>query len=252
MSALGEALNRLRSFVFYCGYALSVVCYAPCVLALAPFASPRGRYRLIVAWNRFAIAWVRLACGVRYRVSGLEQLPAHACVVVANHQSSWETLFLATLFPQLCIILKRELLAIPLFGWAARLLDPIAIDRDNPRAALKQLVEQGSARLADGTSVLVFPEGTRVDQGATVRFSRGAAQLAIRGGVELVCIAHDAGKYWPGRHFTKRPGEIQVRIGAPLPSTECDAGSLTRAAQEWIEAQLRDFAGADRALRESA
>ncbi len=234
----------LRSVLFYTGYGLSVCLHSIFMLLVAPFVDYPRRYSLLVAWNRFAVRWARFACGIRYEVSGLENLPSGGCVVVANHQSSWETIFLATLFPQVCILLKRELLSIPFFGWALRLLRPIAIDRDNPRAALKQLVEQGAARLGQGNSVLVFPQGTRVERGQAIRFTRGAAQLAIRAGADILCVAHDAGKCWPGRRLIKFPGTINVAISAPLPSEGAEAAALTREAQAWIEARLAEFSSA--------
>jgi 1-acyl-sn-glycerol-3-phosphate acyltransferase len=239
---LARGGDALRSLLFYVGYAASVVIYSGAMLLVAPFLKYPQRYRLLMGWNRFAVRWAQLVCGVRYRLHGAEHLPAHACVVVANHQSAWETIFLATLFPQVCILLKRELLSIPFFGWALRLLRPIAIDRDNPRTALKQLAEQGAARLATGNSVLIFPEGTRAGQGVrTLRFSRGAAQLAIRAGVDLVCVAHDAGKCWPPGRFAKTPGVIEVAISAPMHSEGASAADLTEAAQQWIVAQLEAF-----------
>lgn len=230
-----------RSVVFYIGYGLSVCVHSMVMLLVAPFIDYPQRYRLLISWNRFAVGWARIACGIRYEVRGLENLPSHGCVVVANHQSSWETIFLATLFPQVCILLKRELLSIPFFGWALRLLRPIAIDRDNPRAALKQLVEQGAARLGQGNSVLVFPEGTRVESGQAIRFTRGAAQLAIRAGADILCVAHDAGKCWPGRRLLKFPGTINVVVSPPFSSADAEAGALTRAAQAWIEERLAEF-----------
>ncbi len=236
------SLLFLRSLVFYAVYGVSVVVWGAFMLLAAPMLDYPARYRLLMVWNRFAIRWIALACGVRYRIEGLPNLPSHGCVVIANHQSSWETIFLATLFPQLCILLKRELLRIPFFGWALGMLRPIAIDRGNPRAALKQVVEEGAERLASDCSVLIFPEGTRVDAGAPLRFSRSAAQLAIRAGVEIVCVAHDAGKCWPARRFLKIPGEINVAISAPMPSTGSDAGNLTRQAQDWIQQRLDEFA----------
>ena len=133
--------------MFYLGYGASVIAYGALMLLLAPLLDYPQRYRLLMVWNRFALRWLRLVCGIRHRISGLENLPATACVVVSNHQSSWETIFLATLFPQLCILLKRELLRIPFFGWALAMMRPIAIDRDNPRAALKQVVEDGAEGL---------------------------------------------------------------------------------------------------------
>jgi 1-acyl-sn-glycerol-3-phosphate acyltransferase len=233
----------LRTVVFYLGYSVSVVLYSLGMLLAAPLLEYPQRYRLLMGWNRFAVFWVRVACGVRYRLHGQENLPQRACVIVANHQSAWETIFLATLFPQVCILLKKELLAIPFFGWALRLLRPIAIDRGNPRTALRQLAEQGAARLATGNSVLIFPEGTRSGQGGTtLRFSRGAAQLAINAGVDLVCVAHDAGKCWPAGRFAKTPGLIEVAISPPLASDGISAASLTESAQAWIEARLAEFA----------
>ena len=163
-------------------------------------------------------------------------------MVVSNHQSSWETIFLATLFPQLCILLKRELLRIPFFGWALALMRPIAIDRDNPRAALKQVVEDGAERLGQGCGVLNFPEGTRVEAGQKLRFTRSAAQLAIRAGVDIVCVAHDAGSCWPPRRIIKTPGTINVAISKPWSHADTDAAQLTRAMQGWTEERLEEFA----------
>jgi 1-acyl-sn-glycerol-3-phosphate acyltransferase len=234
----------LRSLLFYAVYGVSVCLHSVLMLLVSPFVDYPRRYSLLISWNRFVVQWARIACGIRYEVQGLENLPSGGCVVVANHQSSWETIFLATLFPQVCILLKRELLSIPFFGWALRLLRPIAIDRDNPRAALKQLVEQGAARLGQGNSVLVFPEGTRVESGQSIRFTRGAAQLAIRAGANILCVAHDAGKCWPGRRLIKFPGTIRVAISPPLSSADREAAALTREAQAWIEARLTEFAAA--------
>lgn len=236
-----RAIDAVRSVLFYGGYGLSVCVYSMVMLLLAPVLPYPRRYRLLVGWNRFAIAWARIACGIRYRVEGMENLTGRACVVVSNHQSSWETIFLATLFPQLCVLLKRELLSIPFFGWALRLMRPIAIDRDNPRAALKQLVEEGAVRLGQGNSVLVFPEGTRVEAGQALRFTRGAAQLAIRAGVDVLCVAHDAGKCWPGRKLVKHPGLVNVAVSAPFTSAGAEAGQLTRETQAWVEARLAEF-----------
>ncbi|HMV70829.1 MAG TPA: lysophospholipid acyltransferase family protein [Pseudomonadales bacterium] len=235
-------LAFLRSVLFYAGYGLSVIVWGVVILVVAPWLEYPQRFRLVTLWNRFSLRWCGLACGVRYRIEGLQNLPAHGCVIIANHQSSWETIFLATLFPRLCVLLKRELLRIPFFGWALKMLNPIAIDRGNPRAALRQLMEGGVQRLADDCSVLIFPEGTRVDAGEPLRFSRSAAQLAIQAGVEIVCVAHDAGKCWPARRFLKTPGVINVVVSAPLPSAGSDAGSLTRQAQDWIQQQLERFA----------
>lgn len=241
-SRLVMSVYLLRSLVFYLGYGVSVIAHGALMLLLAPVLDYPQRYRLLMVWNRFALRWLRLVCGIRYRISGLENLPATACVVVSNHQSSWETIFLATLFPQLCILLKRELLRIPFFGWSLAMMRPIAIDRDNPRAALKQVVEEGAERLTQGCGVLIFPEGTRVEAGQKLRFTRSAAQLAIRAGVDIVCVAHDAGRCWPPRRIIKTPGTINVAISKPWAYAGTDAAQLTRAMQDWTEERLEEFA----------
>jgi 1-acyl-sn-glycerol-3-phosphate acyltransferase len=240
-SVIARTLDALRSLLFYSGYAVSVIVYGLFMVILGARLDYPRRYRMLMVWNRVVIRWLRLVCGVDYRISGLDNLRGSSCVVVSNHQSSWETIFLATLFPQLCILLKRELLRIPFFGWALALMRPIAIDRSNPRAALKQVVEQGAERLAEGCSVLIFPEGTRVDAGQSLRFSRSAAQLAIRAGVDIVCVAHDAGNCWPARRFSKTPGTVNVAISAPMSSADTDSGRLTQLAQSWIEQRLQEF-----------
>lgn len=241
VSPVKQALCALRSLVFYAGYAVSVVGHSTLTLVAGSLMSYPRRYRLLMGWNRFAIWWLRLVCGIRYEAHGLETLTGRPCVVVSNHQSSWETIFLPALFPQLCTLLKRELLRIPFFGWGLSMMRPIAIDRDNPRAALRQMLEQGNERLQQGCSVLIFPEGTRKDHGEKLRFARGAAQLAIRAGVDLVCVAHDAGLCWPPRRFTKYPGTVRLAVSPPFSSSTAEAGELTRQAEAWILARLAEF-----------
>lgn len=239
--SIAEAWYLLRSLGFYAGYAVSVVLYSVFMLTVASVLPYSRRYPLLIGWNRFTLYWARIACGIRYRVSGRENLPDRPCVVIANHQSSWETILLPTLFPQMCTLLKRELLKIPFFGWSLKLMRPIAIDRDNPRAALRQMMEQGAERIEAGCSVLIFPQGTRVEHGAPLRFARGAAQLAIRSGADIVCVAHDAGRCWPPRRLTKRPGIVNVVVSPPFATAGADAAELTEKARSWIQQQLDAF-----------
>ena len=96
------------------------------------------------------------------------------------------------------------------------LLKPIAIDRSNPKAALKQLAKQGDERLRQGAWVLVFPEGTRIPPGQIGKFSRGGTALAVNAGLPVLPIAHNAGEFWPKAGWGKRSGTIQVIIGAPM------------------------------------
>lgn len=229
----------LRAIVFYTGFYIFTVLFmtsGAIVFSFAPYWI-RGRY--MVTWNVCVVYWLRLICGVKFRVLGRENIPNQPYIAVANHQSPWETFFLQyDLFP-VCIVLKQELLRIPFFGWGLRMVKPIAIDRENPRQAIRQTQEQGAARLREGISVLIFPEGTRKPAGEPGKFARSGAGLAVATQAPLVPIALNAGEYWPAHHFLKAPGTITVSIGpALIPSADEDSRVLNEKAESWIKQEL--------------
>lgn len=227
----------LRSLLFYTGYALSLIVYAGLCTLLGWMLPLRKRYSVFVLWNRFAVWWVGVACGVRYRIVGEEHLPPAPYVMASNHQSPWETIFLYYRFVPLCAILKIELLRIPFFGWALKLLRPIAIDRSKRREARKTLLGQGLERLRDdGISLLVFPEGTRVEHGDAKNFSAGAAELAIAAGVPVVPLYHNAGLFWPARRLVKTPGVVDVVVLPPIATQGREPRELTQQLQQLIHA----------------
>lgn len=230
-------MAAVRSALFSALLVLGVLVYAPLVLLLFFLPFPR-RYRFITAFNRFHNVLLARVCGLRYRVEGLERLPLGPCVILAKHQSAWETLAFGAIFPPHTHVLKRELLFIPLFGWALALLRPIALDRGSPRRALEQLLVQGQARLHAGQCVLIFPEGTRTASGTGTRFKVGGAALAVRSRVPVVPVAHNAGSFWPRRSFVKRAGTIAVRVGPPIETAGRTPEAVNRAAESWIEAQM--------------
>ena len=232
------ALLAIRATVFYLGFAILTIWFSVSgflLMRLVPFHI-LGRY--MVCWNHCIIAWLTLTCGVRYKVIGKENLPPAPYVVMAKHQSQWETFFLqGYLFP-ICFVLKRELLSVPFFGWGLRVLKSIAIDRSNPKQALRQTMEQSSERLNDGISVLIFPEGTRIEPGQTGNYARGGANIAINNQVPIVPIAHNAGNCWPADKFLKYPGTITVIIGKPLATDNQNSRALTEQVKTWIEQQV--------------
>jgi len=230
-------LLNLRSLVFYLGYILLTTWFGITGIILFGWQPYGIRRRYILLWNRLVIFWLKITCGVTYEVEGLKQLPAGPFVVLSNHQSQWETFYLQLIFQPLATIMKRELLNIPGFGWGLRLLKPIAIDRSNPRDAMRQMLGKGKHRIEEGISVLVFPEGTRNIE-ATKKYARGGAALAVESGAQLVLVAHNAGRYWPPHQFAKHPGTIQVSISEPIDSEGKTARELTQAAQQWIESKV--------------
>ena len=177
-----------RSLLFTTLMILSVPFYALVVLLLAPFPHAT-RYKVAVAWVRANLTSLRWLCGLTYEVSGRENIPADACVVMLKHSSAMETLVELELFPRQTWALKRELMWLPFFGWAMALLKPIAVHRGAGRSAVNQLVQKGAERIRDGVFVMIFPEGTRVAAGETGRYGIGGAALAVRAQVPIVPVA---------------------------------------------------------------
>lgn len=222
-------------------YLLIVIALFPVSLILTPLGvvfSFTTRYQMITSWNRCALWCLKLCCGISHTVRGADNIPEQPFVVMAKHQSAWETIYLQTLFTPLSTILKRELLLIPFFGWGLAMLKPIAIKRSSPKGAIRQVQTQGVARLKDGIAVLVFPEGTRTHFGQVGRYARGGAHLAIDADVPILPLAHNAGKYWPKKGFLKYPGVINVEIGEPILNNGRTAAELTDLCQEWIESTI--------------
>lgn len=230
-------MRLLRSALFNFMMWTSVLIYAPLSLLTAPLPY-RLRYRFIAQWPRFHLWTLKHLCGIDYVVEGAEHLPRGPAVVLAKHQSTWETLAFTRLFPPQTWVLKRELVWIPLFGWALALLKPIAINRGAGRRAVDQVVIQGRARLSEGIWVMVFPEGTRVAPGVTRRWGIGGAVLAAETGYPAVPVAHNAGHFWRRRSFVKRPGTVRVAIGPAIDTRGKTAEEINRAAQNWVEAQM--------------
>ncbi|MEZ5477316.1 MAG: lysophospholipid acyltransferase family protein [Thiolinea sp.] len=191
-----------------------------------------------MAWSRINLWWLRLTCGVRHRVLGQENIPRdQAAIIMSNHQSTWETLAFALIFPPLTWVLKQELFKVPIFGWGLRMIKPVGIDRSAGRNAVDQVKRQGKERLDEGIWMVIFPEGTRVKPGVKARFKVGGAVLATYSGYPVLPVAHNAGASWPRHSYIKRPGTITVSIGKPLASVGREPEDLMKDVEQWIEAE---------------
>jgi 1-acyl-sn-glycerol-3-phosphate acyltransferase len=228
----------LRSTLFAIVQALLTIVFGTVALLTLPFA-PITRYRMISAWNRIVVWAARTICGIRHEIKGLENVPDYPVIVMAKHQSAWETIALPTVFPPMSIVIKRELLMIPFFGWGMRMVSPIAIDRKAGKEALKQIVEQGKARIQNGFWILIFPEGTRVRPGEAGRYGIGGAWLAARTKIPVLPVAHNAGEVWPKNSFIKRPGVVTLSIGPVISSDGKKPDELNEAVRSWIETEMR-------------
>lgn len=234
-------MQWLRSALYNFLMVLSVGIYAP--LSLFTFILPyRQRFIFISFWGAVQVALLKHLCKLDYRIEGRENIPATPVVVMAKHQSTWETYALQGWFRPQVWVLKRELLWIPLFGWALAMLKPVAIDRGSGRRAMEQLVQQGQQRLESGCSVVIFPEGTRVASGQRGRYKIGGAVLATATGYPVVPVAHNAGDFWPRHSFVKYPGTVRVIIGAPIAVQDKTAEQLRQEIEDWIEDKMSEIA----------
>jgi 1-acyl-sn-glycerol-3-phosphate acyltransferase len=229
-----DARQWLGSAAFTLYLFLSVAFYG--TVLLPTLVLPRRvAYAAARGWAGSVMFALRLLCRLDYVVEGAEHLPATSTVVLVKHSSAWETIAQLRIFPRQTWVLKRELIWIPIFGWVLMKLGPIAIDRKGGRAAVQQVLTQGQQLLAEGTWVVIFPEGTRVPAGETRRYGMSGALLAEAAGLPVVPVAHNAGDYWPRRSWLKRPGRIRVVIGPPISTAGVDPRIVNELTQRWIE-----------------
>ncbi len=234
-----------RSILYFLLMSLSVLVYGlPIALgSRLRLLSYERLCEMANAWGRSNLYLLRQVCHLDYHISGLDNVPERGCIVMSKHQSAWETLALRALLPpHQTWVLKRELMRIPVFGWALAAAEPIAIDRGAGRKAVRQVIEQGKAALDKGRIVVIFPEGTRVAPGQHKKYGLGGALLAEHsGGYPIVPIAHNAGVFWARRGIIKYPGTIQVVVGSPIETRGKNAKQIIAEVEEWIESRMREL-----------
>lgn len=232
-----------RSTFYWIGFAASTLFVGLISPLLLPL-SHNTSYKILVPWTGFNIWWLKLTCGVKYNILGKENIdPKNNGIILANHQSTWETMMIPKQFPPVSWVLKRELFKIPFFGWALSMVKPIAIDRDAGSSAIDQVKTRGKARLDEGNWVCIFPEGTRVAPGAKARYKMGGAILAEYcakngGQYPVYPVAHNAGECWPRHSFIKYPGTITFSIGKPFDVDGMDPGEINKRVKTWIEMEV--------------
>jgi len=210
------------------------------MILVRPFGAAAS-YRGAVGWGRTVLWACKVLCRLDFVVEGKEHIPDKSCVVFAKHSSAYETIALLLVLPRLSWVIKRELLWAPFFGWAIACVPSIAIDRNAKRAAVQQVIKQGKERLAEGLSVMIFPEGTRMRAGETRRYGISGTLLAQAANSVILPIAHNAGDYWPRRGWRKHPGTIRFVIGPPIDPAGRDPREFNAGVQNWIESKVAEL-----------
>lgn len=235
-------MQVLRSVLYTSYLFVGTALYAMLVL-LVCWMPVHRLYRLANSWAASQLWMLNFLCGLSYAVEGRENIPSGAHVSMWKHSSSWETIAQAALLPPQSWVLKRELMWIPVVGWAVHFFKPIAINRKAGTTAVNQVVDQGKQRLGEGLWILIFPEGTRVGAGEQRKYGVSGALLASRAGCKIVPVAHNAGVFWPRRGWLKKPGVIRVAFGPAIDAAGRDPRELNEEVRSWIEGRIATMEG---------
>ena len=206
-------MTRLRSVLFIVLFQLWTLVLGLLYLPLL-LAPRRWVGRAAALWVRGAFVLLRLTCGLVWQVRG--PVPAGPVLVASKHQSTLETFAFRLILDEPAVVLKRELLRIPIFGWYLGRTGVIAIDRAGGARALKEMVRAAASAIADGRPVLIFPEGHRMPVGAPPQYHSGVAMLYAGLGVACVPVALNTGLFWGRGSLAKRSGRATIEFLAPI------------------------------------
>ena len=209
-------MTALRSFIFNVVFYLNLILFL--VMGLLLFLGPR-RWAIVALqlWATTSVWLLKVICGTGMEVRGREHLPKGPLLVAGKHQSFWETFAILPLLDDPCMVLKRELTFIPVFGWFALKFRMIAVERDAGPQALRRMMKRAKEEIAAGRQIVIMPEGTRRAPGDPPDYKPGAA--ALYGALEVPCVPFglNAGVYWPRRKFLRKPGTIILEFCPPIP-----------------------------------
>ncbi len=187
--------------------------YLP-ALALPWWATVSGQRN----WARGIIWMMPLIAGIRIEIRGRENLPKGAVMIASKHQSAWDTLIWHVITDDPALVMKKELLSIPVYGWYCRKSRMIPVDREGGRKALKKMVAAANAAKDLARPIIIFPQGTRVAPGADAPYLPGVAALYRQLDLPCVPVTLNSGYFWGRNAFTRRPGTIVLEYLEPIPA----------------------------------
>jgi 1-acyl-sn-glycerol-3-phosphate acyltransferase len=222
----------LRSIIFNIVFYMNLALFL--TLGSWLFLCPRiWAIRGLQTWARSSLWLLEFICNIKIEVRGRENILSGPCLVAGKHQSFWETFAVLPLFDDPCMVLKRELTFIPLFGWFCLKFKMIAVERSAGSAALRKLVARGKEEIARGRAIIIMPEGTRRGVDDPPDYKPGAAALYNALNVPCVPFGLNSGLFWPRRKFLRNPGTIVVEFLPAIP-----AGLPRKEFQKRLEAEI--------------
>jgi 1-acyl-sn-glycerol-3-phosphate acyltransferase len=217
MFALEMFVQRIRSRIFDVVIVVWTAMFAPALGVLLIAGRPRSLIRATSrVWAKGILVALRWTVGLTHVELGRQNIPSGPCLIVANHQSQWETIAFLTLVPNVAIVAKQELLSIPVMGWFLRHSPMILIDRESGGSAIRHMLSEARKALSQGRPVLIFPEGGRRSASSEVEFKRGIELLYLQLGVTVLPVALDSGLFWGSDQPYKRSGAITVSYLPPI------------------------------------
>jgi 1-acyl-sn-glycerol-3-phosphate acyltransferase len=236
VALIPRILWRIRVLLGYSIILIGLVVLRSSALVASLFKlGQHARYAMATDFS-YAFVWsCKWICGLDYSVSGLEKLPSCPSVLLANHQSFWENMFVQTVIPEHSWVVKQELLDLPLFGKCLAMVDPIVVDRSK-KSSVRDIVEIGVEKInKEKLWMVIFPEGTRVPPGRNLSLKPSGIKLALTAKAPIVIMVHNAGLYWPKGFWIRKPGTIKVKIVDVLYPEDVegmDVRELTQKVQE--------------------
>jgi 1-acyl-sn-glycerol-3-phosphate acyltransferase len=210
-------ITAIRSIIFNILFYVSFLIVVVIGTLLLPL-SRRVMVRFMQGAARYGIWLLRVVCGTRMEVRGFENIPKGAAMLAGKHQSLWETFAMLPLLEDPAMVLKKELTLIPGYGWINVKARMIAVERSAGASALRKLVDDAKAAIADGRQVVIMPEGTRRAPDDPPDYKPGAAALYAALGVPCVPFALNSGLFWPRRKFLRHPGVIIISFLPTIPA----------------------------------
>ena len=224
---------KFRSALLTIGFL--VACAITCVVMIPLFAGPRRWVMAgIKVWAR-VVTWLAWAiCGIKTEVRGREHLPQGAALIAGKHQSLFDTCAPFVFLPDICYVLKKELVTIPLFGWYTLKGGMIVVDRDAGSTALRKLVDDSKDRLRHTRQIMIFPEGTRTTPGDKASYKPGIAALYRELDMPCIPMATNSGMHWPSKSWIRTPGTIVFEF-LPASPPGLERGEFMRELEDRIE-----------------
>jgi 1-acyl-sn-glycerol-3-phosphate acyltransferase len=224
----------VRAYLYLLVFIPITTLFAMSAIIFTLFDSSGGNYAFHARW------WARIGLALNntsVELRGAEHLPGGPFIVMSNHQSNFDILSLIATIPhRIYWIAKKELFDIPIFGYSMRRGGYIPLDRSDGRKALKSM-ENAASIIRQGSSVVLFPEGTRTCDGQLLPFKRGGFMLAVRAGVPVIPVTiNGSGRVNPGGLIRLYSGKITLTLH---PRITIPDGMKKSAAEEWLMARVQ-------------